>query len=230
MENANAAPRSASPLSNTKTLVTLGMLTCLAYVVTWVCKLIPPVIGFLDFDFKAIVICIGGFTFGPVAAAAMSIVEPVVEMFTYSHTQFIGCIMNILPTATFCCTASYFYKKHHTMKGAVLGLALGTVFSTVVMLLWNYLITPLYMVDVTREQVAAMLTTVFLPFNLVKWGLNMAATLLLYKPVVTALRKANLVPPSTSQQKGRVSVGFLLFAVALLATFVLWALVLLKII
>ncbi len=160
----------------------------------------------------------------------MSIVEPVVEMFTYSHTQFIGCIMNILPTATFCCTASYFYKKHHTMKGAVLGLALGTVFSTVVMLLWNYLITPLYMVDVTREQVAAMLTTVFLPFNLVKWGLNMAATLLLYKPVVTALRKANLVPPSTSQQKGRVSVGFLLFAVALLATFVLWALVLLKII
>jgi len=228
MENANAARR--SPLSNTKTLVTLGMLTCLAYVVTWICKLIPPVIGFLDFDFKGVVICIGGFVFGPLAAVAMSVVEPVVEMFTYSHTQFIGCIMNILPTATFCCTASYFYKKHHTMKGAVLGLALGTIFSTIVMLLWNYLITPLYMEGVTREQVAAMLTTVFLPFNLVKWGLNMAATLLLYKPVVTALRKANLVAPSASQQKGKLNVGFLLFAVVLLATFVLWALVLLKII
>lgn len=219
-----------SSLSNTRTMVTLGMLTCLAYVVTWICKLIPPVIGFLDFDFKAIVICIGGFTFGPVAAAAMSIVEPFVEMFTYSHTGIIGCIMNILPTATFCCTATYFYKKHHTMKGAVLGLAIGTLFATVVMLLWNYLITPLYMTGVSREQVAAMLLPVFLPFNLVKWGLNMAATLLLYKPVVTALRKAHLVAPSTSQQKGKVSVAFLLFAVALLATFILWALVLLKVI
>lgn len=215
-----------SPLSNTKTLVTLGMLTCLAYVVTWLSKFFPPVIGFLDFDFKAVVICIAGFVFGPLAAAAMSIVEPVVEMFTISHTQLIGCIMNILPTATFCCTASYVYKKRHTMAGAFLGLGLGLVLATVVMLLWNYLITPLYMENTTREQVAAMLIPVFLPFNLAKWGMNMAATLLFYKPVVGALRKAGLAPPSSAQQKGKFSVGFFLFAFALLATFVVWALVL----
>lgn len=213
-------------LSNPKTLTALGMLTCLAYVVTWLSKFFPPVIGFLDFDFKAVVICIGGFLFGPLAAAAMSIVEPVVEMFTYSHTQLIGCIMNILPTATFCCTASYVYQKRHTLKGAFLGLGLGLVLATAVMLMWNYLITPLYMENTTREQVAAMLVPVFLPFNLAKWGMNMAATLLLYKPVVGALRKAGLAPSSDAQEKGKFNVGFFLFAFALLATFVVWALVL----
>ena len=76
-----------------------------------------------------------------------------------------------------------------------------------------------------------MLPTVFLPFNLVKGGLNMAVTLLLYKPVVTALRKARLVPDSQVivQGKGKLNAGFLLFSLALLATFVTIALVLMGI-
>ena len=44
------------------------------------------------------------------------------------------------------------------------------------------------------------------PFNLVKGGLNMGLILVLYKPVVTALRKARLVPESTGSEhvsKGR---------------------------
>ena len=55
----------------------------------------------------------------------------------------------------------------------------------------------------------------------------MAATLLLYKPVVTALRKAGLVPPSKAGgSEKKFNAGFLLFTLALLATFVMLALVL----
>ena len=112
------------------------------------------------------------------------------------------------------------------MWGAVLGLSLGIVALVAVMLLWNYLITPIYQ-GVPRDVVVTMLPTVFLPFNLAKGGLNMAATLLLYKPVVTALRKAHLVAPSqTASQTKKLNVGFLLFSLALLATFVTLALVL----
>lgn len=215
-------------LANTKTLTTLAMLTCIGFVITYLSKFIPSVSGFLDFDFKSVVICIGGFIFGPMAAAVISIVSAFVEMFTISHTGIIGLIMNILATASFCCTASLVYKKKHTMTGAVIGLGLGLICLTAVMLLWNYLITPLYMTGVSRDDVAAMLIPIMLPFNLVKGGLNMAATLLLYKPVVTALRKAGMVSPSTSEASARrVSAGFVLFSVALLATFVLFALVLL---
>ena len=139
--------------------------------------------------------------------------------------------MNMLATCAFCCTASFIYKRIHTKKGAVIGLSCGVVVLTVVMLLWNYLITPIYM-KIDRAVVAAMLPTVFLPFNLVKGGLNMAVILLLYKPVVTALRKAHLVPESmdSSKQAGRVNAGFLLFSLALLGTFATLALVLMGII
>jgi len=214
---------------NARTVVTMAMLTAVAWVVTYLCKAIPSVIGFLDFEFKSVVICIGGFTLGPAAAIILSILVPVVEFFTYSGTGPYGLIMNIAATASFCCPACYIYKRRHTMNGAIAGLAAGTVTLTVVMVLWNYLITPLYQ-GTPREVIAGMLLPVFMPFNLTKGGLNMAATLLLYKPVVTALRRAGLVPASQSGQGKKFSGGFILFSVALLITFVLFALVLLEII
>lgn len=207
-----------------RTVVSLAMLAAIAYVVMYLSKLLPQVMGFLQFDLKDTIICIGGFIFGPFAAAMVSIVVAFVEMITVSDTGPIGMVMNILATCAFCCTASFIYKKKHTMSGAVIGLTAGTIALTVVMLLWNYLITPIYMV-MDRSFVASLLVPVFLPFNLVKGGMNMAAILLLYKPVVGALRKAHLVAPS-SGSKGKFSAGFLLFAAALLATFILLMLVL----
>lgn len=224
-ENNVVKTRSTSQYS-LKTWVALAMLTAVAFVVMLLSKMLPSVNGFLDFDFKDVVICIAGFIYGPLAAALVSIVVALIEMFTISHTGPIGLLMNIIATCSFCCTATFVYKKHHTMRGAVLGLTLGTMVLVAVMLLWNYLITPIYQ-GVPRDVVAAMLPTVFLPFNLVKGGMNMAATLLLYKPIVTALRKAGLVAPSKSGGQGKkLNPGFLLFSLALLATFVTCALVL----
>ena len=224
--NANAIP-SAKSRSTVKTTTSLAMLTAVAYVVMVLSKALPQVSGFLQLDLKDTIICIGGFVFGPLAAATISVVVAVIEMFTVSDTGIIGLIMNMLATCAFCCTASFVYKKMHTKKGAVIGLTLGVIVLTVVMLLWNYLITPIYM-HMDRAVVAAMLPTVFLPFNLVKGGLNMALILLLYKPVVTALRKAKLVPESRAPQQSsrKMSGGFLLFSLALLATFVVLTLVL----
>ena len=184
----------------------------------------------MQMDLKDTVICIGGFIFGPVASAVISLVVALVEMFSVSDTGPIGMVMNVLATCSFCCTAAFVYKKMHTKKGAVLGLFLGVAALTVVMLLWNYLITPLYM-GVERDVVKDMLVPIILPFNLVKGGLNMALILVLYKPVVTALRQARLVPESQAvfQKTGKVSTGFALFSFALLATFVVLALVLMGI-
>jgi riboflavin transporter FmnP len=209
-----------------RTWIAMAMVAAVAYVVMYLSKMLPSVNGFLDFDFKDVVICISGFIYGPLPAAIISIVVAVIEAVTISHTGPIGLLMNVLATCSFCCTATFVYKRNHTMKGAVVGLSLGVVSLVVVMLLWNYLITPIYQ-GVPRDVVVSMLPTVFLPFNLAKGGMNMAATLLLYKPVVTALRKAHLVAPSTNSTQGRkLNVGFLLFSLALLATFVTLALVL----
>ena len=199
-----------------KKLVILAMLTGIAYVVMLLSKLMPSVNGFLDFDFKDVVICIGGFIYGPVSAAAVSLVVSFIEMVTISTTGPWGFLMNFLATASFCCTACYIYKKHHT----------------VVMLLWNYLVTPIYQ-GYPRELIAKMLLPVFLPFNAVKGGMNLAATLLLYKPVVTALRKAKLIPASESATPpvlGKKRIGSYLVSLFVLVTFVLLALALAEVI
>ncbi|MGI5963155.1 MAG: ECF transporter S component [Lawsonibacter sp.] len=209
---------------DTKTIVSVAMLTAIAYIVMLLSKLMPSVM-FLDFDFKDVVICIAGFTFGPMMAATISILVAFIEMITISDTFLWGFLMNALATCSFCCTASFVYKKLHTKKGAILGLSFGVVCLVVVMLLWNYLVTPFYMGQ-PRQVIAQMLLPMFLPFNLAKGGMNMAATLLLYAPVVTAMRKAGVVPPSQSSQDKKLNAGFLLFSLALLATFVLFALVL----
>ena len=213
---------------DTKKLAVLAMLTALAYVVMWISKILPSVNGFLDFDFKHVVICIGGFIYGPVSAGLITVVVCFIEMITISGTGPWGCLMNIIGTASFCCTACYVYKKNHTMKGAVIGLSLGVIVMTALMLLWNYLVTPIYQ-GMPRSAIADMLVPVFLPFNLVKGGMNMAATLLLYKPVVGALRHARLVPESETHAApvgGKKKLGFTIVALFLLASFILLGLVL----
>lgn len=208
---------------STRELTTLAMLTAIAYVL--VCTIRIPVVLFLKYEPKDVVITIGGFLMGPMAAMVSSLVVSLLEMMTISDTGIIGCVMNFLSTCAFACVASFIYSRRHTLKGAVWGLVIGSVGMTGLMLLWNYLITPLYM-GVSREDVAALLAPAFLPFNLLKAGLNSAITMLLYKPLVTALRRANLVSPSRSSggaSGGRS--GVMLLSLVLLATCILLVLV-----
>lgn len=197
-----------------KKMVLLAMLSALAYVVVLVFPRIE-VAGFLRYEPKDVIIVTGGFLLGPGAAVISSVLVALLEMFTISDTGPIGCLMNALSTCSFALTASIIYKKKHTLWGAGLGLAAGSVAMVAVMLLWNWAITPLYM-KVPRPVVEAMLLPVFLPFNAVKAGLNSGLTLALYKPLVSALSKARLLP-TPSSGKGKLNVWVYVTAAVLLA-------------
>lgn len=208
----------------TKKMIILAMLCALAYVVMLVGRI--PVVYFLSYDPKDVVIAIGGFMFGPLSAAIISGIVSVIEMFTASGTGFWGMVMNIISSCAFACTAALIYKRNRTLKGAVIGLCTGWLFTTAVMLLWNYLITPIYM-GVDREIVVSMLLPGFLPFNLLKGGLNSALTLLLYKPISAALRKARLMPAAKEGSKLRFN--WIIAAVAVLIILAcIWAIIALR--
>ena len=200
-----------------KMLVTLGMLCAIAYALMYVSRLTPAIAaGFLKYDPKDIIIVIGGFIYGPAAALAMSAVVAFLELVTVSTTGWIGMIMNILASGAFACTASLIYKKKHTLRGAVLGLIMACVLTTGIMVLWNYLITPIYM-GYPRAAIADMLLPVFFPFNLVKTVANASFAIMLYKPLVSALRKAHLVNFSSGSAQVKKNSKFLLYAVYVLA-------------
>lgn len=210
--------------TKTKRITMVGMLCAIAFLVTVVCRI--PVVLFLKYEPKDVIVTMGGFMFGPMTSFVVSLIVSFVEMFTISDTGIIGCIMNVLSTCSFACTAAFVYKKHHTFKGAVAGLISGCLLATAVMLLWNYLITPIYM-GYPREAVKALLVPAFLPFNLLKGGVNMALTLLVYKPVVTALRRGGLLEDNGSRMENKTrSVGPVLVSGLLLITCVFFGLVL----
>ena len=71
-----------------------------------------------------------------------------VRQFGPYSTGLWGLLMNVLSTCAFVCAAAYFYQRTKTIKSAIVGLVVGVLMMTVLMLLWNWLITPIYMIIV----------------------------------------------------------------------------------
>ena len=202
-------------------IAVIAMFTALAFVSVIVAKVIPNVAGFLSYEPKDALIVIAGFMFGPISSVLVSVLVSFIEMITISSTGPYGFLMNVIATCAFVLPPAILYQKNRTKKSAVIGLTIGVVCMVISMLLWNYIITPLYM-KVDRSVVVGMLIPVFLPFNLIKGGINAGITLLLYKPIVNALRAAKLVEPSKAEDpKGRFSISFFLISLAILVSFVL---------
>ena len=68
------------------------------------------------------------------------------------------------------------------------------------------------------EAVAAMLLPVFLPFNLIKGGINAALTMLIYKPVTRALRSAHLLPEREDAPRANAAVKWTAIIAAIVLT------------
>jgi len=231
--------------SKTKKLAILAVLCALAYVIMVYGRIpvltVPP---FLKYDPKDVIIVIGGFIFGPLSVVVISAIVSFLEMITVSETGIIGFAMNMVSTCAFACTAALIYKKMHSLKGAVIGLVVGWVAMAVVMVLWNYIMTPIYLASLSvgfmdmkalseaigniRPNVAKMLIPVFLPFNLLKGGLNAAITMLLYKPVRTGLSKSKLLPETAgtdAAKPSKMNLGVMLVSAFVLVTGILLILV-----
>ena len=204
--------------NKTHRLTLMAMFAALAYIVMLVGRFPLSSVDFLKYDPKDVILVICGFILGPTPALLVTFVVSAIEMLTVSSTGIIGLIMNVLSSAGFACTAAFVYKKRHSLRGAAVGLVLGALVMTALMLLWNYFITPYYM-GMPREAVAAMLVPVFLPFNLIKSALNAAIAMLIYKPVSRALRQIGLTEPVGGQAPGKKSVmGAMLIAALVLVS------------
>ena len=123
-------------------------------------------------------------------------------------------------TCSFACTAAYIYKKRRTLSGAVIGLLAGSISMVVIIMLWNYWVVPIYM-GYPREAVAELLIPAFLPFNILKAGLNAGFTFLLYKPVTTALRKAGYIPSAADRQNKKPIVLWFLCGIVIISCIML---------
>ena len=208
--------------TDVRTIAVCGMLCAMAFALTAAAHfLLPPLFpaaAFLTYDPKDIVLAVGAMLLGPGPAMIVTVISALLEMVTFSSTGWIGFVMNVVASAAFVLPGALLYRRARTWRNAVAGLLTGAVCMTAVMLLWNTFLTPLYM-GMPRQAVVDMLLPVFLPFNLLKGGINAAVTLLLYKPLVRALRGAKLLPAPAKPADGgkKKTLPTLLIALAILA-------------
>ena len=89
----------------TKNITTLAMLCALAYAAAAAGRV--PLVLFLKYDPKDIVIAAGGLLFGPLASFTTALIVSFAEMFTISDTGVLGFVMNVVSSCSFACTAAW---------------------------------------------------------------------------------------------------------------------------
>ena len=150
-------------------------------------------VAFLTFDLKDAIIALAGLLLGPMVALSISFLVPFLELITYSETGWYGFIMNFASSAVFSVVCSVMYRYMKKLSGAIISLALGLVAMVTVMMGLNLVVTPFF-TGLSGEEVAAMIPTLLLPFNVVKGVFNASLVLILYKPVRRAMQAAHIMP------------------------------------
>jgi riboflavin transporter len=169
---------------NVNLIVKLGMLSALSLVLMLAVRFpLIPSAPFLEYEPGDVPALIGCFLYGPVYGLIITFVVSAVQAFTVSAgSGWVGAMMHIIATGTFVMTAGLIYRRLHTLKGAIIALAAGSISMTLIMIPLNLIITPLFL-NVPLEVVKGMILTAIVPFNLAKAIINSLLTLAVYKAV-----------------------------------------------
>lgn len=141
---------------------------------------ILPQAPFLLYDPGSVFLLIGSFKLGPKTGIVMCFITAILFALITGQGGPYGALMNFLATGTLVFVSSQIYFLHHNKKGAILGIILGTLAMTLVMIPANLIITPIYL-GVNREIVVKMLIPAIIPFNLLKGTISGFLTFILYK-------------------------------------------------
>lgn len=173
--------------SKTRFLVQIAVLAAMSVLLVYFIHFpIFPAAPFLEYDPADIPIFSGTFLFGPLGGLIITAVACILQGLTVSSSSgIIGIMMHFFATGSFVVVAGLIYGRMHTRKGAVIALVCGVLTMTVVMVLWNVIMTPIFM-GTPREAVMAMIIPVIIPFNLIKGSVNGLVTFVVYKSVSRA--------------------------------------------
>ena len=178
----------------TRQLVTMALLCAIGVLLSFIEFPLLPGVAWLKYDASAMPAMVCGFAFGPAAGLAVGIVGAIIHGILLA--DFSGAVMNILVVTGFILPAALVYRKSRTFKSAVIGLVLSVIAATIMAILGNLVITPLYL-GVPFDAVVAMIIPILTPFNVIKAVLNSVLTLIVYKSI------SNLITPKKKQVKGR---------------------------
>lgn len=206
--------------------------------------------GFLELNFSDIPALIGTFALGPASGAAIVALKVLIKLaIKGTTTAYVGEIADLLNGLAFVLPAGLIYRRRRTFRGALGSLLVGTISSTAVAILVNWLIsipfylnffcggewefllnfmTPLFPSCTKENFYAFYLWASCLPFNLMRCLIAVGVTLPVYKRISRALDRLNdkLTPQGAEELPKRRILTYVLVGTVVLV--VLIALILLR--
>ena len=190
----------------TRMITQIGMLGAIATVLMLFEIPLPFAPSFYEIDFSEVPVLIGCFSMGPMAGALIELVKIILNfVINGTTTAGVGEAANYVIGISFCLPAAILYKKMKTKRGAVVGLAVGTIFMTVLGCFVNaYILLPTYaaafkmpidalvgMGTAVNANITSLFTFVMFavaPFNLLKGVMDSIIVLAIYKKISPILK------------------------------------------
>jgi len=166
-----------------KVMVSIGMLSSIAYLLMLLNFPLPLFPNFLFVDFSDIPALIAALIFGPIARILVELFKNVLNyVATGSQTGIpVGHIANFLAGIVFILPTYFVYNKLKTKKGMTMALIVGTVTMAGVMSVLNYFfILPAYTVLMGFPDMRNLVVPAVLPFNILKGVIMSAIFMLLF--------------------------------------------------
>lgn len=179
-----------------KAIVSIGMLSSIAYLLMLLNFPLPPFPNFLFIDFSDIPPLIAALIFGPVAGILVEFFKNVLNyLMTGSQTGIpVGHIANFLAGILFILPTYYLYNKLKTRKGMTVALIVGTLTMAVMMSILNYfLILPAYTALLKFPDMRNLVVPAILPFNIVKGVIMSSIFMLLFIRMQAWIKKISLI-------------------------------------
>lgn len=164
----------------------------------------PP---FYKLDLSETVVLIGGFALGPLAGVIIEFLKILLNLlFNGTDTLGVGELANFAMGISLMLPAALVYKYKHTLKSAIIGMAIGVVSITVVGALINlFIMLPMYSqvygmpLEAIVEMGGALNSSIVnlnsfvllavVPFNLIKGVISSLLAIVIYKRVSPILHK-----------------------------------------
>lgn len=189
-----------------RTITQIGMLSAIAVVLMLFEIPLPFAPAFYEIDFSEVPVLIGCFAMGPMAGTIIELIKILMNfVINGTITAGVGEIANFLIGCALCVPAGLIYKSRRTRKGAIAGMAIGTVCMTVLGCFLNaFVLLPAYakafnmpiqaLVDMgtaINSNITSLFTFVVFavaPFNILKGVLVSLIVFLIYKKISPVFR------------------------------------------
>lgn len=159
-----------------KQIAALVILVMMAMVLSFVELPILPQAPFLKYDPSGVIAALAALLYGPWVGSAVAVLAWIPRLVTDP----LGAFMNILASVALVIATGSIYRKRPSLGGAVVGAVAGIACATVVSIILNFVVMPIYQ-GAAFEDIVSLIIPALLPFNVAKSCVNGGVALVAYR-------------------------------------------------